>query len=123
MGIWGFRSFLWRGSSFLFRSLHLGVALILLGILFLLILRDFISGVSWRRDEGAGRSELGDLVGAVAVLGSFGRIGVSGSIRVHAVEGVQVQIIVPGACNTKCCVSSVTGRRALPLAEPFAGVP
>ncbi|KAK1660684.1 hypothetical protein QYE76_048843 [Lolium multiflorum] len=108
-----FRSLLLRGFAFFRRLL-----LVLAGIIFLLIFRYFIRDVSGRRDESAGTGKLSHPVRAVLALRSFGgvRVGTQG------VEGIKVQLLILGAGNAKRCVSSGTGRRAFPLAEPFTGI-
>jgi hypothetical protein len=98
-----FRVLLWRGVTF-----H-SILLLFSGTLFLVV-RDFVFEVRGRRDEGANGSRLSNPVGAVLTLGDEDRILVGTRITAKAVEGVEVQVLIPGAGNAQRHISSSTGR-------------
>lgn len=52
--------------------------------------------------------ELGDVVGAVLALGDANRIQISRRVATKSMEGVQVQVIIPGACDAQRRIRSGT---------------
>jgi hypothetical protein len=93
---WRFRGLLQIASGSFLRDYEFSFSLVLSGFFsFSLIISKFFNNVSWRRDEVTGRGVMGNPVSAVAALGSQFRDRVGGSIPVHAMQGVQVQFLVP----------------------------
>jgi hypothetical protein len=104
-----------------FRGFGLSFGFIISSFSLLFTISEFFFQISWGRDEDAGRGIVGNPVGTVAASGSILWDCVSRSIPTHAVQGVQVQIFIPGAGEPKRCVSSGSRSRMAPLAEPLAG--
>jgi hypothetical protein len=108
------------GTRF-FRGFGLSFGFVISSFSLLFTISEFFFQISWGRDEDAGRGIVGNPVGTVAASGSILWDCVSRSIPTHAVQGIQVQIFIPGAGEPKSCVSSGPRSRMAPLTEPPAG--